>query len=440
MEGSETTIFGSFRDASNIDRNIIYIKKIDLFDSSYAVIAVFEDEPNTATIYFDEIPSKYPTRQTKSISTSSPIKSVSQINTPTSTILITTVLNGNVIHSVTNNALETGYILNSHIINGYTNIAQIETVNNTYIMHNNSNTIALSDSVHYGVTIDAKKIIKIPLPETEKIIEFVAVQNRLVIFTTTKKIEYLGYSSSLLPITYYPAYQSDFSLSGPGSTLAINNRLFALGAEVGDNVTALYEISPVSISNALYNPSVNLAYIGKNLRLEYFFCEGYNYLSIIGDNKNLLFPIVSAQNERRPSFLIGQYSDEPYTHPTHYFSANGANYFLCLYSKQIKNADKKKPTPQENTYILIKVNAGNPYILELYFKPPLTKYILTLTTQNQPNTTTAVNLWYGLNKIRVKKRLSSSYQTYVFKIQRSHYNMPEGDNYQTPLIESFVLR
>lgn len=287
--GNSLIPLGKFEIVKQYENDLQFATGIELYDGTQMIFAHFKKE-ESVRIFYDRLPEDTSSDNTINLNGRKQVKKIRHINTPTLTMF---VINDELPNYVQKNTTNNIYTIAKYTrkIEGaqgsnetdYIGLRQVVKINSFYIFQNGTNEIAITDSMDPSIKIKPLNIIKLPIPEIEKVVQMEVSGNRLFIFTNNYKIEYIGQSNNItnLPITLDQSSIKKYAIANSDCTLLIRDTLFTVGSIDEDSYTLnvhLYGRQPTNV----FTQSKNNILIRANrddIKMSRF--SIYDYTSII---------------------------------------------------------------------------------------------------------------------------------------------------------------
>ena len=243
--GSSLIPLGKFETIKQYDSDLDFANSIELYEGTQMVFAHFKKE-ESVRIFFNRLPEETSSDNTINLNGRKEVKKIRHINTPTLTMF---VINDELPNYIQKNTSNNIYTISkySRKIEGaqgsnpadYLGMRQVVKINSFYVFQNGTNEIAITDSMDPSIAIKQLNIIKLPIPEIEKVVQMEVAGNRLYIFTTNYKIEYIGQSNQItnLPITLDQSSIKKYAIANSDCTLLIRDTLYTIGSFDEDSYT-----------------------------------------------------------------------------------------------------------------------------------------------------------------------------------------------------------
>lgn len=352
-----------------LDYEIYDMWTIKLYDNHTLFLLRKSDSDTLLYPYFDGLPTN---NAVNPITLSEAAIGLYYINTPTETIII---FSGGEMRHVKYDSVAGIYKIEGHVITGYPvkpgdpTIKQIVSINSTYVLHNGTNTIALSDAIVDNTAIEATNIINVPMPYTEKIVELRVNKSSLYIFTTNYKIEYAGIGdrAGLKPITFLYTSPEKFSLYDRYCSVSINDVLYALGTKDNGRLT-IYTLNRSGADMLDSSPSatLDLKSLGESLYLEQIIYNNVSYAQVVGLSKNFLLEAGSPRVSEIGLFS-GKVDQTNFNLYTRQFMLGGIYFFLCKITRAICSITKSGDIPT-CAEIVIQTNFMFKHTIDIYYR------------------------------------------------------------------------
>ncbi len=286
--GNTLIPLGKFETIKTYTISLQFMNEIELYEGTKMIFCHFKKE-EAVRIFYDRLPEQTSSDNTVNLNGRNEVSKVRYINTPTLTMFI---LNDELPNYVQKNTTTGIYTIAKYsrtiedtasTTKEYEGLRQVVKINSFYILQNGTNEIAITDSMDPSIKIKQSNIIKLPLPEIEKVVQMEVAGNRLYIFTTNYKIEYIGAFNSIsnLPITFDQSSIKRYALANSECTVVVRDVLFTIGA-VDEEAFTLNIHGFGSLPKNVFTQSKNNLLIRSkrsDLKMSRFYI--YDYTSII---------------------------------------------------------------------------------------------------------------------------------------------------------------
>lgn len=236
--GKSLIPLGEFETSKTYTKKISKFKPLKIYDGNTLILCQYEGDA-FISVYVNKLPEETSSDlQIPLDATVGPFTKINWINTNTQTVvMINDKIQRKIVASSTSPG---GYLISDYSRKDFPNIKQAVQMNGFYFLRNDTRNMAITESMADTSDIDPDNIITLPVPETEKVLRLEVVNNnRLLVFTTNYKLEYIGMlnSNTNLPITRNVVGNEKYSLVNDECTVTIADVLFTLGSKEDEVAT-----------------------------------------------------------------------------------------------------------------------------------------------------------------------------------------------------------